>query len=281
LAERRSSKASQNRHAPAVPASRREIDARTTQAEWDQVAATWPVRQPVPLWRLQSDTVNSALVRRWLPSPIGRVLKTDLFDEYVSDGLYAALAERGAQLTGMDASPLVADNVRERFGIEAVSADVRDLPFADGSFDAVLSNSTLDHFRRAAEVELALGELARVLRPGGRLVLTLDNPINPIIALRNRLPSRLVHAVRRVAFEPGWTCGPRRARRMLEEAGLRVGEVTAVLHAPRTALAAIGAGGGRARSLALRIALAAEGLERLPTRFLTGHYVALEARRPG
>jgi trans-aconitate methyltransferase len=223
--------------------------------------------------------VASALLRRWLPPDAGRVLKTDLFDEYVSDGLYPALRERGAQVTGIDASPLIVESVRRRLGIEAVNADVRALPFTDGSFDSVVSNSTLDHFPGPADVSRALAELARVLRPRGRMVLTLDNPLNPVIALRNRVPSRLAHRVRGVAFEPGWTCGPGRVRELLDEAGFEVGEVTAVLHAPRMLLAAMG-GGGRARSVALRIALAAEGLGRLPTRFLTGHYIAVEAWRP-
>jgi SAM-dependent methyltransferase len=251
-----------------------------TLARWDQIAASWrdDPAQP-PLWRLQSDAVNSALLRRWLPRPIGRALKTDLFDEYVSDGLHPALAERGGELTGIDASPLVVESARRRLGIEAIRADVRDLPFDDESFDAVISNSTLDHFTEAEEVERALRELKRVLRPGGHLVLTLDNPINPIIALRNRLPARLAQRLRGVAFEPGWTCGPRRLRAMAGRTGFVVGEVTAVLHSPRAALAALGAPGGRMRPFALRVALAAEALGRLPTRFLTGHYLALEARR--
>jgi ubiquinone/menaquinone biosynthesis C-methylase UbiE len=43
-----------------------------------------------------------------------------------------------------------------------------DLPFADGSFDAVFSVEALEH---ALDPETAIGELARVLRPGGRLVI--------------------------------------------------------------------------------------------------------------
>jgi ArsR family transcriptional regulator len=47
-------------------------------------------------------------------------------------------------------------------------ADAHDLPFVEGSFDAVLLFHTLTYAERPAQ---ALSECARVLRPGGRLVL--------------------------------------------------------------------------------------------------------------
>jgi SAM-dependent methyltransferase len=52
----------------------------------------------------------------------------------------------------------------------AVSADARRLPFADGSFDRVIASETLEHIR---EDSTAMEEIARVLRPGGRAVVTV------------------------------------------------------------------------------------------------------------
>lgn len=49
-------------------------------------------------------------------------------------------------------------------------ADVTDLPFADGAFDAAMSLDVLEH---VPDFRAALREFARVLRPGGRLVLTV------------------------------------------------------------------------------------------------------------
>jgi len=46
------------------------------------------------------------------------------------------------------------------------------LPFADGSFDAALCKGALDHFDRP---ETAIAEMARVVRPGGRVVLAIAN----------------------------------------------------------------------------------------------------------
>ncbi len=59
---------------------------------WDRVAADWLRLNPHPAWRRHSDRINAALISRWLPCKTdGRLLKTDLFDEAVGDGLYAAV----------------------------------------------------------------------------------------------------------------------------------------------------------------------------------------------
>jgi len=71
-------------------------------------------------------------------------------------------------------------------------ADVRQLDFGDNSIELIISNSTLDHFQQAEDIDRSLAELARVLVPGGLLLVTMDNPLNPVIALRNRLPKSLL-----------------------------------------------------------------------------------------
>lgn len=59
-------------------------------------------------------------------------------------------------------------------GLRFELADGRSLPFADGSFDGAYSVSVLEHVPDGGD-EAALAELARVVRPGGRLVLTLPH----------------------------------------------------------------------------------------------------------
>ena len=56
---------------------------------------------------------------------------------------------------------------------ERVAADVHGLPFADGTFGSVVCNSCLPHFD---QLDRALDELARVLRPGGLLVVCHSEP---------------------------------------------------------------------------------------------------------
>ena len=62
-----------------------------------------------------------------------------------------------------------AEGVAER--IELQTADARQMPFADESFDVILSNWVLHNIHARAEREKALREMTRVLRPGGRLII--------------------------------------------------------------------------------------------------------------
>jgi ubiquinone/menaquinone biosynthesis C-methylase UbiE len=82
----------------------------------------------------------------------------------------AKAAERGAAVVGVDFAPAMIELARQLHpGLEFRAADAEDLPFADGSFDAVISNFVVPHLGRHREVVI---ELARVLRDGGTLALT-------------------------------------------------------------------------------------------------------------
>jgi SAM-dependent methyltransferase len=80
-----------------------------------------------------------------------------------------AMAERvrdevGAHVVAIDSSERMVELTRQR-GIEAYVADVQELPFGDGEFDCVFAGWVLYH---VPERDRAIGECARVLRPGGR-----------------------------------------------------------------------------------------------------------------
>jgi SAM-dependent methyltransferase len=76
------------------------------------------------------------------------------------------VTELGAELRFVDQSGRMVELARSR-GLCAEVGDVQQLPFDDESFDCAVAAWMLYH---AADVELAVAELARVLRPGGRLV---------------------------------------------------------------------------------------------------------------
>ena len=123
---------------------------------WDDIAAQWHQTRDHSLWRRHSDSVHSDLLARWLPvETVERVLKTDLFDEAVSDGMVPILAQCARSVSGIDVSPVVADIARQRYPtMETHVADVCNLPFETDTFDVIFSNSTLDHFPSQEELGL-------------------------------------------------------------------------------------------------------------------------------
>ncbi|MDB6116817.1 MAG: Methyltransferase type 11 [Verrucomicrobiaceae bacterium] len=80
-------------------------------------------------------------------------------------------ARPGWALHGVDLEPEAVAHCRARGLINVSRETVSRLPYEDGSFDAVLSLDVLYH--AAVDQERALNEMARVLRPGGELVLNL------------------------------------------------------------------------------------------------------------
>ncbi len=281
--------------APALaPSAQSQDPAETTGAHWDHVAALWLESGAQEIWRRHSDAVNLRLLDRWFPPSVRRVLKTDLWDEAVGAGLYPALAARSQSVVGVDVSGTIAAAAGARYAaLATMRADVRRLPFEDESFDAVVSNSTLDHFRSVDDIAKALVELRRVLRADGTIILTLDNPTNPLVALRGLLPRSAFDAVwsrhgelaARIAPDSlGATCGTSTLERLVSAAGFRVSDRGAIMHCPRVLAVVISDQLQRHASAAaaerfLHALLLFEVLERLPTRFFTGHFVAIRAIR--
>lgn len=91
------------------------------------------------------------------------------------------VAPEGAHLAAFDLSADLLAKARARVltGASFLRGDAQVLPFKSGAFDAVYGCSILHHL----DVETALGEVRRVLRPGGRLVFSEPNLLNPQVAL--------------------------------------------------------------------------------------------------
>lgn len=102
-----------------------------------------------------------------------------------SGPLFAALRAKGAIMTGVDASPAMLDLARRRLGPDADLrlADLsRPLPFADASFDDVVSSLVLHYLE---DWSAPLAELRRVLTPGGRLILSVNHPTVSVVNYPN------------------------------------------------------------------------------------------------
>ncbi|MGQ9475494.1 MAG: class I SAM-dependent methyltransferase [Actinomycetota bacterium] len=79
---------------------------------------------------------------------------------------------RPRRLVALDASPAALERCGERGLEELLCCSVEHLPFPDASFDLVVSLNVLYH-REVSDDMAALGEMARVLAPGGYLLLNL------------------------------------------------------------------------------------------------------------
>jgi SAM-dependent methyltransferase len=102
----------------------------------------------------------------------------DLLDVPCGFGRHVVpLARAGYRAVGVDRSPALLDEAKRRAGHERgpklVAADYRELPFADESFDAAVNLfSSLGYLGDEQDTRV-LGEIRRVLRPDGRLVIEL------------------------------------------------------------------------------------------------------------
>jgi SAM-dependent methyltransferase len=219
-----------------------------------------------PLVARQKADAFMALVERWRdPSAPGPTLKTDLFEEANGEDALVPRLERGTAILACDLDLRTARRAQRRFaatGLGVFVGDLRRIGLCDGAIDLAVPPSTLDHFAKTGDIEVALREIRRVLKPGGTAVVILDNPLNPLYHLLRLGASAFA------PFTLGRTLGHDYA-----------------IHNPRGVLTLVNLclrrtlgrrADGPIRALLALFAL----LDRLPTRAITACFVAVGARRP-
>ena len=158
---------------------RREIEHHREIAAQAEIIWNWDS----PSGRRRADRRASIFVERGGLAPGRRALEpgcgTGIFLERV--------APTGAHVVGLDLS---ADLLAKARGRLAGTANVvlhrgnaEHMPYAASSFDTVYGSSVLHHL----DLDRALGEVFRVLRPGGRCVFAEPNILNPQVAVMFRL----------------------------------------------------------------------------------------------
>jgi SAM-dependent methyltransferase len=163
-----------------------------------------------------------------------RILKTDLWDEAKNTRILVWAAAQGARAYGVDiAEPVVRqasrsfrDRLSSRDVLKATVGDVRDLPFADASFDAIYSMGTIEHFD---DTERAVREIARVLMPGGRAIIGVPNRHDPFL---RPLLATVLQAMGWYGYGYEKSYSRAALRAMLQRAGLSVVAETAILFMP-------------------------------------------------
>ncbi len=255
-------------------------------SRWDLSRRKRPVTWYLdPLVAVQKGSDHRVLIEQWTAGfPVTSFLKTDAFEEANGDDqLLFDLFPGAARAVCMDVSWTTlgaAARRSRRRSAQFFATDVRRIALPSACMDLVLSTSTLDHFATAADIRVALHEIARVVRPGGLVIVTLDNPQNPLYwALRwaSRWPGS--------PFPLGSTLARERLNRELEIAGLSVEANAFLIHNPRGVSTLLFLGlrgllGWRAdRPIRWLLSLFA-GLGRLPTRRFTACFIAALARKP-
>jgi ubiquinone/menaquinone biosynthesis C-methylase UbiE len=135
----------------------------SSQGYFDVVADQWNAMRK----RFFSEAVREAAVARAGVEPGCLAADVGAGTGFVTEALLSA----GLRVLAMDQSPAMLEEMRRTFGdrVEYLLADAEHLPLPDAQVDYVFANMYLHHVESPAS---AIREMARILRPGGRLVIT-------------------------------------------------------------------------------------------------------------
>ncbi|HYG63359.1 MAG TPA: class I SAM-dependent methyltransferase [Thermoanaerobaculia bacterium] len=204
--------------------------------DWDRIAASVRDFHAAPSTQYYR-RCEMALLERSVGSLRGkRVLKLDLWNEAFNTRILDWMREQGAEVVGLDISRVVAFRARRNslsngarsngHAPALLRADIRELPFADGSFDIVYTMGTIEHID---EYRQAIGEVQRVLKPGGRAVVGVPHKWDLFL---RPLMVWILDAFGQYLYAPEKSFSASELRQDVERTGLRVVERTGILTLP-------------------------------------------------
>jgi len=160
-------------------------------------------------WREWAERPPLSVTANWIANLFQQGARR-VFDMGCGLGRHAVILGRmGFSVVASDISPRALKTTRSKLAASGLTAEViecrmTEIPYANAHFDAVLSLGVLEHGTRA-EIEAALSEVHRVLRPGGQVLasflprtrwIPMDDPGHDMVednTLRSYGPEQLVH----------------------------------------------------------------------------------------
>ncbi|HVT42877.1 MAG TPA: class I SAM-dependent methyltransferase [Thermoanaerobaculia bacterium] len=173
-----------------------------------------------------------ALLQRELGPLAGKkVLKLDLWNEAINTRILNWMEEQGAEVYGLDLSHQVTSRAKGNSRVEGnhlhlVNGDIREVPFASESFDVVYTMGTIEHI---AEYRHAIGEVHRVLKPGGTAIIGV--PYKWDLFLRPLLVA-VLDLFGKYPYSPEKSFSAGGLRKDIEGSGLTVVKRTGILTIP-------------------------------------------------
>ncbi|MBN2432276.1 MAG: class I SAM-dependent methyltransferase [Acidobacteria bacterium] len=142
-----------------------------------------------PFMRLTGFYADETIIRLLRPEPHERFIDVGGGTGWIA----RHIAQHGPSVTVLDISLGMLSHVDGPSGVRAVCGDGRRMGIRSGVFDGAVLSDALHHI---PETEWLLGEVARVLRPGGRLLMHDFERTSRWVRLLQTLESRLVEKVR-------------------------------------------------------------------------------------
>ncbi|NQU98775.1 methyltransferase domain-containing protein [Candidatus Woesearchaeota archaeon] len=171
-----------------------------------------------------------SLIKKWTNNNLKnkKILKTDLYEEtFKTDSFMDWLQKESDEVFGIDVSETIVNKATNNYPkTKFFRSDIEKLPFKDNYFNVIISNSTLDHFPKYKMIK-ALKEMKRVLKPKGKLILTLDNKENK--------KYYFFYQIRKLFSKPYYQerCySVKEVQEIIGELNLKINNYTSIVHIP-------------------------------------------------
>jgi len=182
---------------------------RTTNQQnyWDREAETYIKR-----YRLESPNARRKIERKahMIMAGAGITVESEVLEIGCGVGIFTRkLAKTGAKIISLDISPAMIEAAKNNPIISVsepnvtyIVSDIHKTWFKDNQFDAVVGCYILQYL----DLTIALPEIMRILKPGGRVAFIDINTLNPIAFLKTKMPAtkRLMNISKEAVSFTSW-----------------------------------------------------------------------------